>query len=102
LCQRGARNGHKGHVAVIEVNTDAVEVVGPERAGLAPFLVIGTEHKVIDDELAPFLEELGQRLLAQGTVEDVLLVNSLPWELAPLSAQFVPQSGEFLFLREER
>ena len=57
---------------------------------------------MIDDELAPVFEKLGQRLLASGTVEDVLLVNLLPWEFAPLPAQFVPQPREFLFFREER
>ena len=57
---------------------------------------------MIDDELAPLFEEFGQRLLAARPVEDVLLVNLLPWEFAPLPAQFVPQPREFLFLREER
>src|SRR5260370_20009576 len=66
-----------------------------------PFVPIGSENKVIDDELAPVFEKLGQRLLAARPVEDVLLANLLPWEFASLPAQFVPQPREFLFLRQE-
>jgi hypothetical protein len=39
---------------------------------------------VVDDQLAPALEELGQRLLALRTVEHVLLLDPLPGPLDPL------------------
>jgi hypothetical protein len=87
---------------VIKVNPDAVEIIGPERAMRTPLVPIRSEHKVIDYELAPVCEKLGQRLLASGTIEDVLLINLLPREFAPLPVQFVPLPREFLFLRQER
>src|SRR6266849_4516956 len=87
LGKLGPRNGHKGHIAVIEVNPDAVEIIGPEREVRTPFVPLRGEHKVIDDELAPVFEKLGQCLLAARPVEDILLVNLLPWEFAPLPAQ---------------
>src|SRR6266851_3309753 len=56
---------------------------------------------MIDNELAPVFEEVRQRLLAFGPIEDVLLVDFDPGELAPLPAQVIPKPGEFLFLRQE-
>src|SRR5258707_8169990 len=102
LGKRGPRNGHKAHITMREVNAAPVERVGPERAVRTPFVILGWEHKVIDDELAPLFEELGQRLLAVGSIEDVRLVHLHPWERAPLPAQFVSKSREFLFLRKKR
>jgi hypothetical protein len=46
------------------VNADAVVRVGPL---LAPFLPVGSEHEVVDDQLASVLKELAQRLFAAGT-----------------------------------
>src|SRR5919108_4885724 len=41
LGQRSARNGCKCHIAMIEMDRDSIEIVGPERARLAAFLPIG-------------------------------------------------------------
>ena len=49
---------------MIQVNADAVVRVGPL---LAPFLPVGSEHEVVDDQLASVLKELAQRLFAAGT-----------------------------------
>ncbi|MNL76786.1 hypothetical protein D3C87_2028040 [compost metagenome] len=49
LGERCARNGGEGHVAMVEMNRDAVEIVGPERAVLAPLLPVRTQHEVVDD-----------------------------------------------------
>ena len=100
LLKRSPRNSHKAHIAVRQVHTGAVERVGPERAVQTPLVVIGTEHKVIDDELAVFPKEIGKRLLAAWPVEDVLLLHLLPGERAPKLCQFLPLSREFLLLRQ--
>jgi hypothetical protein len=78
-----------------------LEVVGPEGAALAPGLVLGGEHKVVDDELTAAVEEVGQRPAAARRLEHVLLVDPLPWKLAPLAVQIIPQAGELLLLREQ-
>jgi hypothetical protein len=79
------------------MHDDAVEVVGLERATFAALLPTGSEHEVIDDQLAPPVEEVGKRLLATGPIEDVLLVYSLSGKLAALTAQFIAKKGELLF-----
>src|SRR5258708_34578330 len=45
LGKRGSRNGHKGHVAVIEVNTDAIKPAAPEEQGKPPFAHSGGDMK---------------------------------------------------------
>ena len=49
LGERRARDRDEGDVALREVDDDAVEVVGPERAALAAGLPLGREHEVVDD-----------------------------------------------------
>src|SRR5438105_1525125 len=101
LLKRSPRNSHKAHIAVRQVQTGAVERVGPERAVQTPLVVIGTEHKVIDDELAVFPKEIGKRLLAAWPVEDVVLFHLLPGERAPKLSKFLPLPREFLLLRQQ-
>src|SRR5207247_11438148 len=101
LFERRAGDRHEAHVAVIEVDAETVEIVRPEGAVLAALVPVRGEHEVIDDELAPAVEKLRQRLPALRPVEDVLLVDLLPGQGAPLAAQLVAQPGELLLLREE-
>src|SRR5690242_13969229 len=101
LLKRSPRNSHKAYIALRQVNTGAVERVGPERAVWTPFLVIGIEHKVIDDELAVFAKEIGKRFFAARSVEDVPLLHLLPGERAPLLGEFLPLLCEFLFFRQQ-
>src|SRR5258708_37230458 len=89
-------------MAVIEENTAPIEWGGPEGAARTPFVILGWEHKVIDDELAPAFEELDQRLLPFSPIEEILLVHLLPRECAPLLGQLVAKPREFLFLRKKR
>jgi len=86
---------------VVEVNAETVEIVCPEGAVLATLVPVGGEHEVIDDELAPTVEELGQRLPALRPVEDVLLLHLLPRQGAPLPGELVAKPRELLLLREE-
>src|SRR5260370_27655882 len=98
LGKRGSRNGHKAHITMREVNAAPVERVGPERAVRTPFVILRWEHKVINDELTPLFEELGQRLLAVGSIEDVRLVPFHPVGRPPWSPQFGSTPRDSLFL----
>jgi hypothetical protein len=64
------------------VNQSGIEVVGQERAALAPFFPVGTEHEMVDDQLAAAGEEIRERLLAVRTVEDVIPLDSFPRQFA--------------------
>src|SRR5262245_43674532 len=73
------------------------QVVGDEGAALAPLVPSGVEHEVVDDKLAPALEQIAEGAAAVRTVEEVVLVDQHPWQFAALPAQFVSFPGEFLF-----
>ena len=78
-----------------------VDVVGVKRAADATLLPVGAEHEVVDDELAPALEEILERLLPVGTLEDIGLLDLHPGQSAALPAQFVLEPGEMLLLLQE-
>ena len=86
LGERSTGDGDEGDIPSIEVDDVRVEVVGPEGAALAADIVFGSEHEVVDDELALVLEELGERLLALRAFEDVVLLDPLPRQLASCPA----------------
>src|SRR5258708_20934649 len=96
--ERGARNGNQGRVAMVQVRVQSIEIVSPERAMRATFIPIRVKHEMVDDELAAALEELGQHLLAAWAGKRILLFNLLPWKVAPLAVQAVPQPSKLFFL----
>ena len=73
-------------------------MVGHERAARATLLPIRSEHEVVDDQLAAPVEEVGERDLALGRVENVILLDLHPGQLAPLGAQLVASPRGFLLL----
>src|ERR1700738_3442131 len=81
---------------------DVGEIIAPERAALAAHLPAEAEHEMINDELAPPGEQVGERLLAVRPVEHVALLDPLPRQLAPLPAQVVTHPVELLLLGEQR
>src|SRR5260370_29100551 len=87
---------------MIHVNDDVVEVVRPEGAVLASLFPLRRKHEVVDDELAPLAEEIGERLLAVRAVEDIRRGDLLPRQLAPLPAEVIAETGEFLLLFQMR
>src|SRR6266508_1736312 len=102
---------HGGHrdVAMVQVGRDAVEVVHPEGTDEArrvgcPWRVLLSglwiEHRVVDDQLAPPFENLAQRLPTILAVEEVLLLDRLPREVAALVAELIAKAGELLFFGE--
>src|SRR5216684_3889302 len=102
LRRRRARDSDKRHIALIQVNDDLVEVVRPERAVWTTLVPLRREHEVIDNELAPPTKELGESHRSLGTLEDILLLDFLPRQFAPLPAQFIAELCEFLLLRQKR
>src|SRR5258708_32101211 len=92
------RDSCEGHVAMVQVDDYSVEVVRPERATRASLFRFRTKHEVIDDQLRSSRKKVGQGLLAVRSLENVLLVHSLPRQFAPLLTKLVTQSSKFLFL----
>src|SRR5579872_4758249 len=87
---------------MLQVNTDAVVTVRPERTAFAADIPIRAEHEVMDDELGSPGKQISQSLLARWAVENVRLLDEFPWQSTPLAAQFVPQAREFFLLCKER
>src|SRR3979490_3116715 len=83
-----------------EVHEGAVDMIGQKRAAPATLLPPRTEHEMIDDQLATSLEEIAERLLAVGRVENVVLLDLHPRQLASLGAHLVTEPGEFLLLAQ--
>ena len=61
-----------------EMPIGPVEVIGQVGTAFAAFFPSRAEHKVINDQLAASLKEIGQRLFAVRTVKDVFLVDLDP------------------------
>src|SRR5437868_4350440 len=83
------------------MHTDAIEVVGPERAALTALGPLRPEHEVVDEQLAAPLEQLGQRTGSVDRLEPVALVDAQPRERSPPAAQFVALACELLFRLEK-
>src|SRR2546427_5497016 len=95
------RDREERHVAVREVHERPVDVIREERAAPAAFLPLRREHEVVDDELAPAVEEVGERLLTVRPVEDIARLHADPGEPASLRAQLIAAPRDFLLLLEE-
>src|SRR2546422_5573121 len=84
-----------------EVHDAAVDMIGHERAAPAALLPPGSEHEMIDNQLAASGEKVGQRLLAVWPVEHIGLLHLDPGQFTALGTQLIAQPGEFLFLDQE-
>ena len=56
---------------------------------------------MIDDELPAATEQIGEAFLALGPIEDIVLLDLLPGQIAALLAQLIAQPREFLFPGEQ-
>ena len=86
LGDRRVRDGDERGVAIGEMNRHPVKVIADVRATGAAGFPAGTEHEVIDDQLAAAVEQIGERYLAVGTFEDVGFFNFFPRQFAALAA----------------
>lgn len=64
---------------VLEMHECAFDVVGSERAADAPRRPAGTEHEMMDDQLAAPIKQIGERLLPVRSFENILLLYLDPW-----------------------
>src|SRR6185436_14142038 len=96
-----ARHGDVHDVVVDEMHHRALDLVGAERAAETTLLPVGTQHEMVDDQLAAAGEQIAQRLLAVGSFEDVGLVDLDPGQLARLLAQLVLGAQQLLFLGQQ-
>jgi hypothetical protein len=70
----------------LKVRHEAVEAI----VDRAPRLAARSEHEVVDQELRAAVEELGQGPRPFVGVEQVLLLDRDPGQLAALASQLVP------------
>jgi hypothetical protein len=85
-----------------QVDIGAIEMIGQIRTAWAARLPARAVHEVIDDELALAAEQIGEGFLAARPVENIGLLDLYPRQLAPLFAERIALSGEFLFRGEQR
>src|SRR3981081_3777426 len=86
---------------MLEMHESAFDMVDVKRTAHATRLPSGSEHKMLYEQLAGALEELGQRLRAVRALEDVVLFDANPGQIAPPSVDLIPQPGEFFLLLQE-
>ena len=68
---------------MFEMNHVWIIVVAKHRTNLAAFRPVGSEHEVINDQLATIGKQIAQRFFAVGPVERVFLVDFLPRQVTP-------------------
>src|SRR5881394_4658190 len=78
-----------------------IDGVGDRGADGAARLIRRAEHEVVDEQLRPTVEELGERLRPGLGLEAVVLLYRHPGELSPLARQLVAAARELLLLREQ-
>lgn len=87
------------HSGLIERFRSLVMARSADRAAFGPF---GSEHEVVDKELGSAGEQISQRPLGAGRIEDVLLVDLHPRQRPPLPGEFVAAPAVFLLSGEQR
>src|SRR5262249_55392560 len=81
---------------MIEMDWDAVEIVGPEGARLASFLPVRTKHEVIDDELGAPFKKIGERASAIWPFKSIGFLDSLPGQGHSAARQRITLTRELL------
>src|SRR5262245_15228288 len=101
LVDGGARHHDVAQIVVLEVHEQARDMIDLERAAHALRDLAGSHHEVLDEELAPAVEQIGEADLALRRVEDVLLLDPDPRQLATQPVQLVALLREGLLARQE-
>jgi hypothetical protein len=86
---------------ILEMEMRLVEPVGDGRTARTTFVPVGVEHEVVHEQLRPAVEQVGERGFAAFGVEEVVLVDPHPRQLAPLAGNVVVESGQFLLGLEQ-
>jgi hypothetical protein len=77
----GACDEEQRRVTGLHVGEDAVDRVGDRRVDRASGLIARTEHEVVDEQLGPSVEQLGERLLPVVRLEEVFLLHQHPGQV---------------------
>src|SRR5262245_922068 len=96
LLQRRARDGGERDVVVLKVEVRRVEPVGDRGAAGAALVPVRVVHEVVHDQLGTAAEQIGERGLAVFGVEQVLIVDAHPRQLAPQTGELVVPTGQLL------
>src|SRR5215510_16342196 len=97
LGQRGPRDYYKCHVAMREMPVSAVEMIRQVRTALATLIPPGTQHEVIDDQLTPSVEKIGQSLFSARPMENIFFFDPDPGKFPSMTTHLVAQPRQFLF-----
>jgi hypothetical protein len=76
-------------------------VVGFEGTARATLFPSGTEHEMLNDQLAPSFKKIRQRFLAVCAFEDVFLLDFDPGQFAALPVDFIALASQLLLLDEQ-
>src|SRR5262245_18522194 len=77
------------------------DLVDEHGAAVAASLLVGAEHEVVEEELAPALEQIEPARLAAGTLEDVVLLDPHHRQPAALRRQRIERARQLLLLDEQ-
>ena len=97
LLLRGPRHQRQRHVARVQMG-EMADVVDAHRAADAALLPRRAEHDVVDDELAPPLEQVDQPRRPALALEQVVLLDLHHRQAAPFGRQRVAGPGRRLLL----
>src|SRR5882724_9415061 len=86
---------------MLEVHESGFDMVDVKRTAHTTRLPSGSEHEMFYKQLATAIEEIGQRLGAVRSLEDVVFFDANPGQITPLRADLVPQPGQFFLLLQE-
>src|SRR5207247_8399813 len=96
LVDRRLRHGHRLDVVILEMDDEAVEAVRDRRTRRTAGRVLRAEHEVVDEQLRPPSEQIGERSAAFVRLEAVVLLDADPRELLSLSRQLVATPRQLL------
>ena len=101
LLERCLRDEEQRRVTGVQVRDDAVDRVGDRRVDRATGLVARAEHEVVDEQLGPPVEQLGERLLPVVRLEAVVLLHPHPGQIPTQLRDLVAQPGVLLLPLEQ-
>src|SRR5207249_10398593 len=101
LAVRCTRHNDHGHIVMVQVCNDSVEIVCPERAVLTSCIPAWIKHKVIYYQLASSVKKFRQSLFPIWSRENILFINSLPRQIASLLTELVTQACKLFFFDQK-
>src|ERR1700679_2862984 len=84
-----------------QVQIGAIDMVGKEGATGATVAEVAPPHEVVDDQLAAAIKQIGKTSSSLGSIEDITLLHSDPWQRAACRAYGISLLGELFLLNKE-